>query len=622
MAVEKGRTFISGARMTLASSSAVSATVGSPAGERLAALRRQMSQAGLAGFVVPLTDEHMSEYVGDYAKRLQWLTGFTGSAGSAVVLQDKAAMFTDGRYTLQVRDQVDGALYEYQSVPETSPAAWLEEQVGQGQVIGFDPWLHTRGWVTATSRALAAKGATLAAVQANPLDAVWGDQPAPPLSPIVPHEASYTGLSSADKRRAMGEALAKAGADVGVIAALDSVAWLLNVRGTDVACTPVPRAFALLWADGRAELFAEPEKITPETRSALGPDIALHPRTGFAARLSALGADKRAVLVDPETTVFAVFDALEKGGATLVEARDPCALAKARKNPVEIAGTRSAHVRDGAALSRFLAWLSVEAPAGRVDELSADSKLMELRREANLFRDVSFPAITGAGPNGAIVHYRSTPATNRPLKLGELFLIDSGGQYLDGTTDVTRTVSVGPKAGAEEKDRFTRVLKGHIALATARFPVGTAGRQLDTLARFPLWMAGLDYDHGTGHGVGSYLAVHEGPQRIAKASSDVPLEPGMICSNEPGYYKTGAYGIRIENLVLVQEDKQEGDERSMLSFETLTLTPIDLALVEPSLLTLDERAWLNSYHARVMATLAPLVPEDTRAWLIQATQAI
>ncbi|MCH8683758.1 aminopeptidase P family protein [Pedomonas mirosovicensis] len=589
------------------------------AAERLSALRAELTARGLAGFVVPLTDEHMSEYVGEYAKRLEWLTGFTGSAGSAVVLADSAAIFVDGRYTLQVRDQVDGSLYEYQSVLETSPAQWLGERVGEGQKIGFDPWYHTRGWVEATRRTLAAKGAELVAVESNPVDAVWADQPKPPLDPILVHDDAYTGMSTEEKLAATGAAVGAAGANAAVIAALDSVAWLFNIRGTDVACTPVARAFALSFADGRAELFTEAEKITPAVTQALGDSVTVHPRERFADRLAELGAEKARVLVDPESTVFAVFERLEAAGAVIIEGRDPCVMPKAIKNPVEIAGSRAAHIRDGVALSRFLHWLHIEAPKGTVTELDADARLLSLRQEANLFRDVSFPAITGAGPNGAIVHYRSTPKTNRPLKVGELFLIDSGGQYLDGTTDVTRTVAVGT-AGAEERDRFTRVLKGHIALATARFPSGTTGRQLDALARLPLWLAGLDYDHGTGHGVGSYLSVHEGPQRIGKTVNDTVLTPGMILSNEPGYYKTGAYGIRIENLVLTHEDRREGDERPMLAFETLTMAPIDLALVEPRLLTPEEKDWLNAYHRRVIETLAPLVPEDTRGWLAAATR--
>jgi len=593
----------------------------SNARERLSALRAELTKRGLTGFVIPLTDEHMSEYVGDYAKRLHWLTGFSGSAGSAVVLEDSAAVFVDGRYTLQVRAQVDGSLYEYQSTLETSPTQWLGERVGAGQKIGFDPWYHTRAWVEATRRTLEKKGAALVEVDSNPVDAVWTDQPSPSLAPIQLHDITYTGVSLEEKLAATGQAIASAGADVAVIAALDSVAWLLNIRGTDVTCTPVPRAFALAFADGRAELFTEPEKVTPALAEALNGSVTILPRERFAQRLDELGAAGSRVLVDPDSTVFAVFSRLQAAGATIIEGRDPCVMPKAIKNPVEIAGTRAAHVRDGAALSRFLHWLHVEAPTGTVTELDADAKLLSLRQEANLFREESFPAITGAGPNGAIIHYRSTPETNRPLKVGELFLIDSGGQYLDGTTDVTRTVAVGA-AGSEERERFTRVLKGHIALATARFPAGTTGRQLDVLARLPLWQAGLDYDHGTGHGVGSYLSVHEGPQRIGKTVNDIVLTPGMILSNEPGYYKPGAYGIRIENLVLVHEDRREEDERPMLAFETLTMAPIDLALVEPALLTPEEKAWLNAYHRRVIETLAPLVPEDTRNWLAEATRPV
>lgn len=591
----------------------------SNAAERLSALRAEMTGRGLAGFVVPLTDEHMSEYVGEYARRLYWLTGFSGSAGWAVVLQDSAAVFVDGRYTLQVRDQVDGSLYEYQSTLETSPVRWLGERVAAGQKIGFDPWYHTRGWVEQARRTLEQKGAELVEVDSNPVDAVWTDQPSPSLAPIQLHESRYTGMGHEEKLAAAGRAIADAGADAAVIAALDSVAWLLNIRGTDVTCTPVPRAFVLAFADGRAELFTEPEKVTPALATALGSRVTIHPRTRFAERLDELGASGARVLVDPDSTVYAVFSRLQAAGARVIEGRDPCVMPKAIKNQVEISGMRAAHVRDGAALTRFFHWLQEEAPKGTVTELDADAKLLSFRQESNLFREESFPAITGAGPNGAIIHYRSTPKTNRPLRMGELFLVDSGGQYLDGTTDVTRTVAVGA-AGQEERERFTRVLKGHIALATARFPAGTTGRQLDTLARLPLWQAGLDYDHGTGHGVGSYLSVHEGPQRIGKTANDVVLAPGMILSNEPGYYKPGAYGIRIENLVLVQEDRREGDERDMLAFETLTLAPIDLNLVEPSLLAPAEKEWLNAYHRRVMETLAPLLPEDARSWLAEATR--
>jgi Xaa-Pro aminopeptidase len=587
--------------------------------EKLALLRRELARLGLSGCAVPLTDEHMSEYVGDYAKRLEWLTGFTGSAGSAMVLGEKAAMFTDGRYTLQVRDQVDAGLYAYEPVPEVTHADWLKAQAGAGARIGHDPWYHTRSWTKAVREALAGISGELVATDPHPIDAIWHDRPMPSLAPILPHDDALAGETSSAKRAQLGAQLRKEKIDAAVISALDSVAWLFNIRGRDVMCTPVPRAYAMLFADGRAALFTESEKLNEAVLAHLGADVKTAPRTAFPAALAELRGKR--VLVDPETTVAAVFDLLETAGATIVEARDPCILPKARKTPAEAAGTRAAHARDGAALTRFLHWIDSEAPGGQVDEMTADARLLAFRRESNLFREPSFPAITGAGANGAIVHYRTGPKTNRPLRTGELFLIDSGGQYDDGTTDVTRTIVVGSPS-AEHKDRFTRVLKGHIALAMARFPKGTAGRNLDTLARLPLWQAGLDYDHGTGHGVGSFLAVHEGPQRIAKTSSDIALEPGMIVSNEPGYYKPGAYGIRIENLVLVRDDKQAGEERDMLAFETLTLAPIDRRLVETSLLEPAERTWLNDYHARVREALGPRLPEAARRWMIEATAAL
>ncbi len=589
--------------------------------EKLSALRQHLKTLGMAGFVVPLTDEHMSEYVGAYAKRLEWLTGFAGSAGSAIVLHDTAAMFTDGRYTLQVRAQVDGALYSYEPVPEVTHADWLKAHVKAGDVIGYDPWYHSTGWVKTVGAALASVGALLKAVEGNPVDAVWPDQPEASLAEIYPHPEALAGKPSIEKRTELGKAIAALGAEVAVVSALDSIAWLFNIRGQDVEHTPVPRAYALLNADGTAILFTEAAKITPALRVALGDHISIQERCEFVQALQALGRSKQSVLVDKDSTVAAIFSTLESAGATIIDAADPCILAKACKNATEIAGTKAAHIRDGAALTRFLHWLSIEAPKSTVDELQAVDQLYRLRAETNQLIDTSFDTISGAGPNGAIVHYRSTPSTNRPLQHGELFLIDSGGQYRDGTTDVTRTIAIGT-VGTEEKDRFTRVLRGHIAIATARFPSGTSGRNLDTLARMPLWQAGLDYDHGTGHGVGSFLAVHEGPQRIAKASSDIPLMPGMIVSNEPGYYKSGAYGIRIENLVLVAEQKHHDDERDMLGFETLTLAPIDRTLVDVAQLNPHERLWLNAYHARVRDTLTPLLPDETKTWLATATAPI
>lgn len=589
----------------------------SPAAARLAALRAHLATIGLSGFYVPLTDEHMSEYVGDYAQRLAWLTGFTGSAGSAVVLADKAAVFTDGRYTVQTRAEVSPALFSYEPFPDVTPASWLGGNAQSGDRIGYDPWLATRSWAKSAAEQLAARGASLVALEANPIDVVWADQPAPSLAPARVHPDALAGKSSADKRRDLATDLREAGADVAVIAALDSVAWLFNIRGTDVSHTPVVRAFALLQADATADLFLEPEKLNDAVLEHLGPAVRTHARTDFAAALAALGGKR--VLVDPETCVAAIFEALDAAGATLIEKRDPCILPKARKNGVEAEGARAAHLRDGAAITRLLHWLSLHAGDGTVDEAAVEAQILSFRRETNQLLDTSFNTIAGAGPNAALPHYRSGPATNRVLAPGELFLVDSGGQYADGTTDITRTIAVGTPT-SEQRDRYTRVLKGHIALATARFPVGTNGQQLDVLARLPLWQAGLDYDHGTGHGVGAYLSVHEGPQRIAKAASSVPLEPGMILSNEPGYYKPGHFGIRIENLVLVAEQSRQGDERPMLAFETLTLAPLDRALIDTALLSAEERAWVDAYHARVWREIGPLVQDETRQWLEQATQ--
>ncbi|MGI4880586.1 MAG: M24 family metallopeptidase [Janthinobacterium lividum] len=589
--------------------------------DRLDALRGTLAGERLTGFVVPLTDEHLSEYVGAYAQRLAWLTGFEGSAGGAVVLADKAAMFTDGRYTLQVREQVDGALYDYQNLPETPMTDWLAGNARAGDRIGYDPWLHTRGWAVATAAALASREARLVPLAHNPIDLVWAGRPAPSAERLEVQPDTLAGETSSAKRAKVSAWLDAKGADAVVISALDSVAWVFNVRGRDVAHTPVALAFALLHADGSADLFVDLAKLSPAVRDHLGDDVRVHPRDTFAAALAGLGG--RTVVADPASAVAAIFEALADGGARIVEARDPCLLAKAVKNPVEIAGSRAAHLRDGAALTRFLHWFSIEAPRGGLDELGAAARLRQFRDATNQLEDLSFDTISGAGPNGAIVHYRVSAATNRPIEPGSLFLIDSGGQYRDGTTDVTRTLAVGPPT-PEMRDRFTRVLKGHIAIATAAFPAGVRGSQLDTLARQFLWAAGLDYAHGTGHGVGSYLAVHEGPQRIAAASypgsgMDEPLLAGMIVSNEPGYYKTGAYGIRIENLVLIEDRAVAGAEKPMLGFETLTLAPIDRSLIEVALLSPAERAWVDGYHARVAAEVGPLLDDAARAWLDRVT---
>jgi Xaa-Pro aminopeptidase len=584
---------------------------------RLAALREQLKADRLDGFVVPLTDEHMSEYVGSYAQRLAWLTGFQGSAGAAAVLPQEAAIFVDGRYTLQVRDQVDGNLWSYQSVPETSVAEWLKANAPDGGRIGYDPWLHTKEWVARAREALAGKGAELVAVQSNPIDAVWADKPEPSKARLVVHPDDFTGKSSAAKRQEMADWLREQKADAAVLSALDSIAWTFNVRGQDVEHTPVALSFALVHDDGTADLFVASEKIGDDVRQHLGNGVRVHERHAFEPHLRSLAG--KTVVADPERAVAAIFGALEKAGAKIVQKRDPAVLPKAIKNRAEIEGHRAAQARDGAALSRFLHWLSIEAPKGGVDELIAVEKLQQFRQQCGDLRDTSFDTISGAGPNGAIVHYRVSEETNRKLEMNSLYLVDSGGQYPDGTTDVTRTVAVGEPT-AEMRDRFTRVLKGHIAVARAVFPEGTRGGQLDSFARQFLWQAGLDYAHGTGHGVGAYLAVHEGPQRISppgsgQAGGDEPLQAGMFLSNEPGYYKTGEYGIRVENLVLVEPREIEGAEKKMLGFETLTFAPIDRNLIEAGMLSPEERDWLNAYHARVLEVVGPQLDGEAKAWL-------
>jgi Xaa-Pro aminopeptidase len=588
--------------------------------DRLAALREQLKSEQLDGFVVPLTDEHMSEYVGSYAQRLQWLTGFKGSAGSAVVLPEEAAIFVDGRYTLQVRQQVSADDWSYQSVPETSVTDWLKDHAAKGARIGYDPWLHTRDWVKKAKEALASRGAELVPVGENPIDKIWIDRPEASKAKLVVQPDEYAGKGAAEKRTDIAEWLEKHDADAAVLSALDSIAWAFNVRGQDVTHTPVALAYAIVNKDGTADLFVAEEKVGPDVRQHLGNGVRLHDRYAFEGALSEFKG--KTVAVDPERAVSAIFDALDKAGAKILPLRDPVVLPKALKNKVEIAGQQAAQTRDGAVIARFLHWIDQEAPKGDVDELGASDKLEALRRENPELRDLSFDSISGAGPNGAIVHYKSSEKTNRKLESGTLYLIDSGGQYVDGTTDITRTVPIGEPTD-EMRDRFTRVLKGHIAVATAVFPKGTRGTQLDSFARRPLWDAGLDYAHGTGHGVGSFLAVHEGPQRIAPVTSsqtggDEPLQAGMIISNEPGYYKTGEYGIRIENLVLVVDKTIEGAEKEMLGFETLTFAPIDRRLIVKAMLSPKELAWLNTYHRQVAEKIGPNLSGSDRAWLEEA----
>ena len=591
-----------------------------PRATRLGRLREELAAQGLDGFIVPRADEHQGEYVPPRGQRLTWLTGFTGSAGVAIVLRNRAALFVDGRYTLQAAVQVDTQLFEIHHLIDEPPARWIETALAPGAVLGYDPWLHTPHDVERFRAAAEKVGASLRAASENPLDLAWSGRPAAPIAPVVPHPERFAGESAHSKRARIGRALAEEGAAAVVLTMPESIAWLLNIRGGDVTHTPLPLSFAILRQDGGVTLFIDRRKLVPGLERHLGNGVTVVPPEGLGPALDALAAEGGRVQVDLATAASWVFDRLEAAGAQLHRAADPCLLPKACKNPVEVDGTRAAHRRDGAALTRFLAWLAREAPKGGLSEIAASDRLEAFRREGEHFRDLSFSTISGAGSNGAIVHYRATPETEKRLEPGTLYLLDSGAQYLDGTTDVTRTVAIG-KPTQETRDRFTRVLKGHIALALACFPKGTTGTQLDAFARRALWQKGLDYDHGTGHGVGSYLGVHEGPQRISKAPNSQALLPGMIVSNEPGYYKTGAYGIRIENLVLVQP-VEDAAEREMLGFETLTLAPIDRNLIETSLLDDEEIAWLDRYHAKVRETLTPLVDPETARWLLEATQPI
>ncbi len=597
--------------------------IGAPGatGDRVAALRAVLATRDLDGFVIPLSDEHQGEYVARRAQRLAWLTGFTGSAGVAIVLADKAAIFVDGRYTLQAEAEVDPALFTRHHLIEDPPDRWLRAALKEGQALGYDPWLHTDDGRARLDAACQAVGATLVPGSDNPVDAVWDDQPARPLGPIAAHPIEFAGTQSAEKRDAVAVVVREAGAGAAVLSAPDAIAWLLNVRGGDVTCSPLPQSFAVIHEDTRVEWFVDARKLLPEVAAHLGNAVEVRPPDALDAALDALGAATRVVMVDRAGTPVCLVDRLSEAGARVLRRGDPCARLKACKNAAELDGARAAHRRDGAALSRFLGWLEEAAAPGTLTEMMAAERLAAFREGGAHYCGPSFETISGAGPNGAIVHYRVSEATDRALEPGSLYLVDSGGQYLDGTTDVTRTVAIGTPS-AEHRDRFTRVLKGHIALARARFPKGTTGAQLDALARQFLWQAGLDYDHGTGHGVGSYLNVHEGPQRISKFPSTAGLEPGMIVSNEPGYYKTGAYGIRIENLVAVVEiDAGPAAEREMLGFETLTLAPIDRHLIDATALDTAERAWLDDYHARVRAAIGPQLAGDAAAtaWLDAAT---
>ncbi len=569
---------------------------------RLAALRDQMVKQGVDAFLVPRADAHQGEYVADRDARLAWLTGFTGSAGFCIVTARDAGVFIDGRYRVQVRDQV-ADVFTPVHWPEVSAHAWLREHLQAGAVIGFDPWLHAMQDIDALRAAL---GGMQVTPIANLVDQIWDDQPDAPNAPFFAQDISLTGEASTAKRKRLGAVLS---ADAAIITLPDSIAWLLNIRGADIERNPVPQAFAILHRSGAVELFAGAGKADA-IKDHLGADVSVHDQEAFLARIAELDGQ---VQLDPKTAPEILRDAIN---AEIVLAADPCLLPKAIKTSVEIDGARAAACRDGVAMVRFLAWLDATAPLGGLTEIDVVKKLEVFRRDTNALRDISFETICGAGPHGAIVHYRVTEDTNRQVKAGELLLVDSGGQYVDGTTDITRTIAVGT-ADAEQRMCYTRVLQGMIALSRARFPKGVAGQHLDALARAPLWAEGMDYDHGTGHGIGSYLSVHEGPQSISRRS-DIALQAGMIVSNEPGYYREGAFGIRIENLITVVPAPKGVDDRDMLAFATLTLVPFDRRLIDKSVLSPAEHAWIDQYHRDTEALIGPLVTGDTAVWLSQA----
>ncbi len=580
-------------------------------------LRDALARLGLDGFIVPHADEYNNEYLPAATERLGWLTGFTGSAGAAVLMQDTAVILTDGRYTLQVRNQVDGDLFTFADLVGTGVAGWLEANTKNGQKIGYDPRLHSPDALASLQKAVQKTGAVLVAQNPNPIDTVWTDRPPMPKAPLTVQPLEFAGEGYGEKITKIAKSLKSDGTDAAVITAPASIAWLFNIRGGDVACTPLPLSTAIVNADGSAALFIDPDKVGDDVRRHLGNRVSIQEESALDDAIT--GFKDKTVSLDPQTASAFIFDAVSKAGGTITRAQDPCALPKACKNAAEIEGARRAHIRDGAALTRFLCFMAGDAAqSGEMDEISAAIKLETFRRDTGALKDLSFESISGAGPHGAIVHYRVTEASNAQILPGSLYLVDSGGQYEDGTTDVTRTIAIG-EPSEEMRDRFTRVLKGHIALARVRFPAGTTGGHLDVLARMYLWEAGLDYAHGTGHGVGSYLGVHEGPQVIGRVWNPTPLQAGMIVSNEPGYYKAEAYGIRIENLqVVTPAEDIEGGDLPMLGFETLTLAPIDRRLIVRERLSEAERKWLNDYHARVLAIHEMALDRDEQVWLRSA----
>ncbi len=564
---------------------------------RLQALKTELTKLNLDGFLIPHADEYQGEYIPPNSRRLEWLTGFAGSAGLAIVNQNEAAIFVDGRYTLAVREQAKQ--FKPYNLKDCLPQQWLLQQ--PASKIGYDPWLHTPAELEPLQHSAEIIGSQLIACEYNPIDKIWQNQPSPPIASIVPHPICYSGETSQSKRQQISEKLRNERIFATILTASDSIAWLLNIRGGDIPRVPVPLSFAILYATGTTDLFIIPRAIDKELLEHLGTEISIQPLASFTTVLKKIA--HQPILIDPKKTAIWIVDQLE----AVVQGSDPCILSKACKNKVEISGAQQAHHWDGIAMTRFLHWLDTKITI--TDEIQAAQRLEQFRQATGQLHDLSFDTISATGSNAAIVHYQATEQTNKQLH--SLYLVDSGGQYLHGTTDVTRTIAI-DQPTAEQKKCFTLVLKGHISIATCNFPSGTTGSQLDVLARHALWQAGLDYDHGTGHGVGSFLSVHEGPQSISIRPNKAALQPGMILSNEPGYYKEGSFGIRIENLLLVVEI---AGEHSMLGFETLTLVPIDLRLVEFSLLTEAEITWLDNYHARILAQLGPQLDSEIKNWL-------
>jgi Xaa-Pro aminopeptidase len=584
---------------------------------RLSAFREELARRRLTGFVIPRADQQQNEYVAPSEERLAWLTGFTGSAGMAIVLTQEAAVFVDGRYTLQAAKQVDRKAWNIEPLADPPPESWLGKHLNAGDRLGFDPWLHTSAAAERLAAACAKAGAELVAVDANPLDSVWTERPPPPLAPVTVHGTQFSGELEAEKLGRIRLEMTKLGVDALVLSDSHAVAWTFNIRGADVSHTPLPLSYALVPKDGRPTVFIDHRKLSNSVRDHLEATADVAEPDAMAPKVAELSQTGASIALDSATAADALSRLIVAAGGKPVRGNDPVSLLKAVKNLTEIEGTRRAHRRDAVALTRFLAWIDREAPTGALTEIDTVEALETFRRDTGALKDVSFPTIAGTGPNGAIVHYRVTRKSNRRISPGDLLLIDSGAQYEDGTTDVTRTIAIGEPT-AEMRDRFTRVLRGHIAIARAVFPDGITGAQLDPLARQFLWQAGLDFEHGTGHGVGSYLSVHEGPARISKLGT-TPLKRGMILSNEPGYYKTDAYGIRIENLELVVGTDITAAEKPVNAFETLTLAPIDRRLIDLNMLSGDELSWINDYHARVRHEVRSHVDEDTKLWLDAAT---